>query len=308
MNTFKNILIAMGVVCGLAFIAPDVKAQTLMSSTTLGAAVTTGTCANATFTLASTSTMLGPGTQNNPQTVIYVDREYDWVTSVVDSTHVTVARCKGVGAAAVPATHANGALVYFANTVAPNPATAAFSNRQPNAELTGSCTATNITWLPLIYLNSGDIADCKNGSSGGQWVIVASGTQGHPYGVIASGFCTGTVGTAETEFLNGAACSGATTATYRYVVQQYGTLANLQVYSSAGVTGGTGKDVLDVLKNGSDSGIKCTMAASATSCVDGIGTVTGHSVAVAPGDVITFQFVTATSDGAANISASLGLY
>jgi hypothetical protein len=116
-------------------------------------------------------------------------------------------------------------------------------------------------------------------------------------------FCTGTVGSAETEFLNGAACSGATTSTAKYLVAAAGTLSGLRIASSAAVTGGTGKDVATVLKNGSATTITCTIAGTGTACSD-----TTHSVAVAAGDLITFSFVTATSDTAANITAVVSIH
>lgn len=130
-----------------------------------------------------------------------------------------------------------------------------------------------------------------------------SGSGGSTSAGQVSAYCTGTVGTAETEFMNNAACSGATTSTARQIVAAAGTLANLRVFSSANVVGGSNKDVMTVFKNGSATAITCTIAASAASCAD-----TTHSVAVAAGDVITFQFVTATSDTAANMAAAVQKY
>ena len=61
--------------------------------------------------------------------------------------------------------------------------------------------------------------------------------------------------------------------------------------------------MLTLYKNGVATALTCTIAAAGTSCTD-----TTHAVTTVPGDVLTFQFVTATSDTAANLSASVGLY
>ena len=296
MKNFKNILFTFF----LAVVA--CYGQASMASTTLGAAITT--TSQTTITLASTSTMLNPGPANRINTVLYVDKEFMWVQSVVDSTHVVVNRAKGIGASANATTHASGAKVYFAITTTSAPAPSYFKNEQNTAENYGSCSMSSELVLPRIYLFNGDIFDCKRtgaAGTGGQWILVGNGTMG-TYGQRVSGFCTGTVGSAETTFLNGAACSGGTTATARQVITTAGTLANLRVFSSAAFLG-TGGSILYVLKNGSNTAITCSPAAAATTCSD-----TTHSVAVVPGDVITFSFLSATSDTAANISAAVGLY
>jgi hypothetical protein len=87
------------------------------------------------------------------------------------------------------------------------------------------------------------------------------------------------------------------------VVSNNAELAGLRVASTANVVGGSGKDVLTVLKNGSATTLTCTIAAAAKTCSD----IT-HSVGVVPGDVLTFSFVTATSDTAANVAASVSLF
>lgn len=300
MKTLNTIAIALVLMASACF------AQVTLSTTTLGAAVTTGTnnIPPTTITLASTSTMQNEGNQHQPNTVLYADRELMNVVTVVDSTHVIVQRGKGPGAGGVVTNHPSGGLVYFANTSGPTAAPAFFSNVQTNAESTGACTTTLITALPRIYVYSGDVFQCyRTGAAGtsGQWVKTGSGSMGVSGSRIA-GFCTGTVGSAESDYLNGAACSGATTATARQVVTSYGNIANLRVFSSAAATG-TGGTATTVYKNGSSTAITCSFAASATTCSDLV-----HSVQVAPGDVITFLNVSATSDGAANVAASVGLY
>lgn len=282
-------------------IASAMYGQTALSTTTLGAAVTTTTQTN--IVLGSTSTMLNQGPGNQINTAIYVDKELMFVTSVVDSTHVVVQRAKGLGAAGRPVLHASGAKVYFSITAA-NPAPAYFNQFQTNAETSGACTASLLLALPRIYEFSGDIYDCKRtGAAGtsGQWILVGTGTMGTA-GRTISAFCTGTVGSAETAYLNSAACSGSTTLLQRQVVTTAGTLANLRVVSSANFLG-TGGTATTVFLNGSATAITCSAAAAATTCSD-----TTHSVAVVPGDVIAFQNISATSDTAANVSANVGLY
>lgn len=277
--------------------------QASLSSTTLGAAVTATTQTN--ITLASTSTMLAPGPNGQINTVIYVDREFMWVQSVVDSTHVTVTRAKGIGASAYPQLHANGAKVYFANTTTYStvagiavPAARFFRNEQPNTESNGACTSTNELVLPKIYLFSGDIMNCL---SSGQWILVGNGTMGHS-GEQINAFCSGTVGSAATDYLVGAACSTSTASTIRYTIATAGTLANLRAFSSAAFVG-TGSSTFTVLKNGTATAIVCAPVAAATTCAD-----TTHSVAVVPGDTLSISFLSSTSDTAANLSAVIGLF
>lgn len=141
--------------------------QTILSNTTLGAAITSATQTN--IQLASTSTMLSRGAANQIDTVIYVDREMMNVITVVDSTHVTVQRGVGTGQAGRRTTHANGAYVFFSITSGTITAPSYFGgNTQANGEISGSCTATSLQMLPLIYPTSGDIFDCL----GGIWTIV----------------------------------------------------------------------------------------------------------------------------------------
>jgi hypothetical protein len=157
--------------------------------------------------------------------------------------------------------------------------------------------ASTVAALPYINISDGKIYNCL---SSGQWVQTGYGTMGSPPSQLQADFCTGTVGSNETEYLNDAACSAATTALAPTIQVSYGTLYGLQAQSSANVTGGTSKDVLTVYKNGSATALTCTMAAATKTCKD-----IAHSVAVAPGDLITYQWVTAASDTAANVGASV---
>lgn len=275
----------------LALVAVLGFSQTSLVTPTLSSAVSTYT--QNTITLSSGSGITTWGPQNQINTVCYVDKELMNITSLVSGTTYNVQRGQ---AGTRPFVHASGAKVYC-GAPAGN-----FRQGTVSSERWGSCYAPNEVSLPQIYVVTGDIVDCKNGTSGGQWVVIGNGTMLHAGSEVRS-FCTGTAGSAETEYLNGAACSGATTSTARQIVSTIGTLTNLQVYSSAAVTGGTGKDVLTVYKNGSATAVTCTIAAAGTTCSD-----TTHSVNVVPGDVLTFQFVSASSDTAANVAASVGIY
>lgn len=297
---------AIKILIAFALLSLGLFGQTVtLSSTTLGAAVTSVT--QTTITLASTTGMLGSGPNGQVNTVLYMDREMDYVNTVVDSTHVTVARGKGVGASVIPALHVNGAKVYWAATQTIGstiiPATRFFRLEQPNAEASGACTATNELALPKVYVFSGDIWDCRNGSSGGQWIFLGNGTAGQA-GTSVAAFCTGALTSAGTDFIGNTACA-TTTVGVKQVVSSSGTLANLYVVAGTAVTGGASADVLTVLKNGSATTLTCTFATggAATTCSD-----TAHSVSVSAGDQITFQFVTATSDAGQNLSVKVGLY
>jgi hypothetical protein len=278
-----------------------------LSTTTLGAAVTTTT--QTTITLASTSTMQAAGVTNQYNTFMYVDFECMAVVSVPTSTTVVVKRggqssCTGAGGR--PQLHNSGATVYFGNTTTfANPsynivAGRLFSNGSiPNgAEVSGSCTTATELVLPKIYTFTGDILQC---GSSGQWIKIGSGTQ-TTIGDSIRAFCTGTVGSAATDYLVGAACSSSTSSTARYIVKGNGTLYGFNAFSSAAFVG-TGSSTFTVLKNGTATAIVCAPTATATTCVDNT-----HSVAVAAGDAITISFLSATSDTAANLSISLGIY
>ena len=304
----KNATKLIAIVALLALFAGACLGQTALSTTTLGAAITD--TSSTTVTLTSTSTMQNQGAANQINTCFIVDKEVFGVVTVVDSTHVITQRrgggCGVTGAGARPTFHASGSKVYFSITANGNtaPSLIGVSNQSTSVNY-GSCTASSLLALPRFYTFTGEMFNCfRTGAAGtsGQWVKVGEGTMA-PSGSRVSAFCTGTAGSAETEYLNGAACSGATTLTARQLVTTAGTLANLYVVSSAAFTGGTGKDVITVYKNGSATAVTCTAAGAATTCSD-----TTHSVAVVPGDVIAFQFVSATSDTAANVSAAVGLY
>jgi hypothetical protein len=285
------LLLAVGAV---PVFAQQQGAQTL-STTTLSTAIPNvngGSGITSYVTLASLTNVTATV---SVQTTLWVDTEaMDVVTNSVPSTGTTVLVTRGTHGTKAEG-HASGRTVYVGRP-----------NLFQGYDVAGTCwsnaagTATVPAILPWINLTDGHRYDCR---SDGNWFYAGLGSQSTAARSTVASFCSGTVGSAATEYLNYAACSGASTATYSFVVATDGELANLQVYSSAAVVGGTGKDVLTVYVNGSATAITCTIAASGTTCTDST-----HGVHVAAGAYVQFQFVTATSDTAANISASLGLY
>ena len=266
-------------------------AQTL-STTTLSAAVTAIGSGNiSSVTLASVTNVTATVSVG---TTLWVDTEaMDVVTNSIPASGTTVLVQRGAHGTKGEG-HVSGAKVYVSR---PN---LFYGYDQAGTCWTSSSGTGLPTILPWINLTDGFRYDCK---ADGNWFKSGVGSQYSAAITQATAFCTGTAGSAETEFLNGAACSGATTSTFRYVVSTPGEAANLNVYSSAAVVGGTNKDVITVLKNGTATTVTCTIAAAGTTCSDAAD---GFSVAV--GDVLTFKFVSATSDTAANVSASIGIY
>lgn len=162
MKNFKAIL---ALFASLA-IATSCFAQATFSSTTLGAAITSPSQTR--ITLASTSTMQNPNQQNGINTVLYVDKESMFVTSVVDSTHVIVRRgATGIGLGGSPTLHANATTVYFFNSTSTVGAPSAL-NTNSGAITYGTCTAALEPVLPRIYTYWGKSFDCI----GSQWVRV----------------------------------------------------------------------------------------------------------------------------------------
>lgn len=190
MNKLMKVLILSVFALGLA------SAQTILSSTTLSAAITSNS--QTTITVASESGMLAPGTTGPVNTVLYVDRELMFVTALPTSTTLTVQRAKGIGAGGRPTAHLSGATVYYANTANGMAAPAYFSQVSWPNENWGSCTSGSEAVLPRIYVYSGAIADCI----GSQWTqtnapgkpTLATGVT-IPAGVLTA---TGTIMTTDT--------------------------------------------------------------------------------------------------------------
>jgi hypothetical protein len=286
-----SVLVALLAVAGFA---QQQGAQSLTTTTlsqavpniTGGSAVATGICLTSISNVTATVSV---------QTTLWVDTEaMDVVTNSVPPSGTCLQVTRGTHGTKAEG-HASGRTVYVSRP-----------NIFQGYDVAGTCwsnaagTATIPAILPWINLSDGNRYDCK---ADGIWFRSGIGSQGSAAVTSVPGFCTGTVGSAQTEYLNGAACSGATTATFSYTVATSGELANLRVTSSAAVVGGTGKDVLTVYKNGTATSLTCTIAASGTTCSD-----TADGVATVAGDYIQFQFVSATSDTAANVSATVGLY
>ncbi len=227
------------------------------------------------------------------QTTLYVDTEaMAVVTNTIppSGTCITVTR----GAYGTKAEgHQSGRTVYVGRP-----------NLFQGYDVSGTCwsnaagTATLPAILPWINLTTGNVFNC---GSDGNWYRIKVGSQWHFAGTAATGFCTGAVTASQTEYLNGAACAGATTSTYTYLVSTPGEVANLNVASSANVAGAG--DPVTVYRNGVATAVTCTIAAAAKTCSD-----TTHSFSTAVGDLITFQIVTGAGDTAANVSATVGIY
>ena len=288
-NSLKHLIVATFLVAllALASLAQQQGPQTA-TTTTLGSAVTTtyGTSIN----LASLTNVYATASVG---TTLWVDTEaMDVVTNTVPTTGTVVQVTRGTHGTKAE-THASGRTVYV---------------RRPNMfqgyDVAGSCssgTGLALT-LPWINLSNGNRFECY---SNGIWFRSGLGSVGSAAVTTITSYCSGTVGSNETEYLNGTGtnCSGATTLLYQQSVSTAGEMANLRVASSATETAAAG-DVITVFKNGSATAITCTIPQTTTKlCSD-----TTHSVSVAVGDVIGFRNVSATSGASANISATVGIY
>jgi hypothetical protein len=298
MNTLKQIAFCLA---ASAVLATGLLAQSPANPTTTTLAVAlTGTVASTTpgvstdiITLASCSGLV-QNSVGQYLTLLYVDFEAMDVAQVVNLTACQLRVVRGAEGTKA-SLHNASATVYVGSPLSFFGSAGAGANL--SGDKLGGCVAANEAVLPAINVNDGKIFNCY---SSGQWIQTGFGTMGPPPSQRISAFCTGTAGSAETEYLNSAACSGATTLTATQVQVSPGTLYGLNVYSSAVVVGGAGKDVATVYKNGTATAITCTIAAAGTTCSD-----LTHSVATAAGDVIAVKWVTATSDTAANVSASI---
>lgn len=157
-KTFNATLLA----AALLFAALPAHAQTMLTQTTLSAAVTSSSTRNM---VVAAGTGITAGT-----TGIYVDREFDVVTACSpacpSSSATTLTLQRGASGTAA-GTHASGALVFVGPLAAFN------QNPRVNAPTNGSCTRGNELYLPLINVSTGIVSDCL----GGQWIkgLVTSG-------------------------------------------------------------------------------------------------------------------------------------
>lgn len=298
MKTIKNIL-ALAI---FALFGVTAFGQVAMTTTTLSAAISSTATS---FVIASATGVVAPSfaVPNQPtgnQTVLYVDREAMFVTGI-NGTFVSVLRGYRN---TVAEGHANAAIVY----VGPP---SYFSDN--DLDHFGSCIAANETALPRINIATGHIFSC---GTSGQWIQVNTGTMGGGQVGTINFNCTGTVGSAETEFIGSTiACSGSTSNLLRWTAQTAGTIANFRAKSSANFLG-TGGSIFTVFKNGSAvTGFTCAPTAATTVCNNLVAGFADSgtpgavdSVAVAAGDQISVSFLSANTDTAANISITMGVY
>lgn len=274
--------------------------QTAITQTTLSGALTSTATS---LTVASATGIIAPSfaVANQPNanlTVLFVDKEEIFVTGL-NGTYIQVTR--GFNGTTAKA-HNSGAVVFVA-----------YPHYLSQNEQSGACVATNIVALPVINSLTGHIFTC---GSSGQWAQVLDGTQTSSAGQTIQFLCSGTVGSAETEYVSSTvACSGSTTELLRWTATVPGTVANLRV-SSTGNFLGTGGSILTVRKNGAAvTGFTCAPTAATKACANmmfgltDVGTVGSvDSVSVVPGDTIDVSFLSATSDTAANLSVQLSVY
>jgi len=248
-KTIKTLLLAV-----LLLAAIPTHAQTIITPTTLSAAVTSSN--TRTIVIASATCGACTGAVLAAGADIYVDRELMFVTAV-NSTTLTVQR----GASGTAAgTHASGALVFMG-------APAAFNqNPRINAPSNGSCTRANELYLPLINVSTGIISDCLGGvwtksgvTSGGntqeRWRVYAPDPGGVLYtGINTNGTAVGAttlycteVWLPQNKLLTGIAVLNGTTVTgnHRYVILYDGAgnlLANSALTGQASVTASVYED------------------------------------------------------------------
>lgn len=286
MKNLKSIFAAAFLVALLSSAFAQQQGAQTLSTTTLSAAVSSTTQTN--ITLAALTNVTATV---STQTVLWVDTEaMTVVTNSVPSSGTTVLVIRGSNGTKAES-HASGRTVYVGRP-----------NLYHGYDVAGSCTSGTglATTLPWINMSNGKRFQCR---SGGSWFVDGSGSVTAAAIATPSAFCTGIVGSAETEYLNDAACSGATAATASYVVTAAGEVANLRVRSSATETAAAG-DTVTLYKNGSATTLTCTIPqTTAVVCSDST-----HSVAVVAGDYLQFQNVSATSGASANVSATVGIY
>ena len=277
------------------------QAPTALSSTTLNGSITArqGTLVVTSATGMAAMVNAGPaqGGIGDPSTlasyVLYIDTEAIIIRGISGTT-ITVAQRGAQGTKSEA--HNTGARIWF------GPSTAFTTFDQE-----GSCTYLLYSanaYLPRINMSNGKVFNCPLIGSGttatGQWVWAAIGSQSLAPVTRFSFGCTGTVGSGETEYMNGSACSGATTAAVgQQIVANTGTIYGLQVAGSAVAVGGSNKDVITIIKNGTGTSLTCTIPGTSVSkvCSD-----TLHGVSVVSGDLITVSLVTASMDTLANVA------
>jgi hypothetical protein len=124
---------------------------TRLVMTTVSTAITS---TSTTVTLGSSTGVTAQGTQGQFNTVLWIDKELIGVKSLSTGTTWNIQR--GLSATR-PQGHAAAARVFLGSP------TGNFSSTPADNEVFGSCTATSMPTLPLIYTHSGNIYDCLAG-------------------------------------------------------------------------------------------------------------------------------------------------
>jgi len=147
------------------FAVPPASAQTILTQTTLAAAVTS---TSQTFVTVSSATGI---TANS--TVLFVADGLGELLFVNSVNGTTIGVTRGSNGSQAASTHASGALVFVAPPYA-------IATQAP----TGSCTRSNQLYLPVIALGVGgaesSIADCV----GGQWVVADAKNSNATFSVV----------------------------------------------------------------------------------------------------------------------------
>jgi hypothetical protein len=228
-------------------------------------------------------------------TLLYVDFEAMDVVAVLPPSSNGLVRVVR-GAWGTKATkHANGATVYVGSPNSFGGAAAGGANWA--GDKNGACTAANEAFLPFINISDGKIFNCL---SSGQWIQTGLGTMGGAPAQLINQFCTGAVtSSSTTDYVNDGVVCATTSGQVPVVVSTPGVLFNFRVHSSANATSTSSDQIATVVKNGTATAITCNLSGVAV-CSD-----LTHSVAVAAGDLITFSYLTGTTDTAANLTMSV---
>lgn len=156
MTPMKSIRIAALLsLAAVLLVPPEARAQTVLNSTTLSAALS---ITNSNVSLTSATGVSVPGPNGTNLTVILVDREIMLVQTLVTGTTYNVARGQ-YGTLRVA--HLSGAQVW----IAPDKALAR------GALPSGSCTRTALPYVPILYVaptgvnngKTGGLFDCMGG-------------------------------------------------------------------------------------------------------------------------------------------------
>lgn len=161
------------VLAAVLTLARPARAQTILSETTLNAAVTS-TAATTTFTVVSTTT--APTANWAVGNILWVDLEATIITAIPSSTTVTVRRGQ-LGTLIPPNGHASAAVVYVGS---PN----SFISADPLTNgAAGRCTRSNYTNMPLVNTRNGNVWSCPQGT-GRVWA--ATNVQPITYGSVST--------------------------------------------------------------------------------------------------------------------------